>query len=237
MEKNQCGKKIDASRFSPARTTTSWNLSWRGKNLTFCTVVNAAVFVSPLGFSRQFILLGISSTQLKFHMASLRSSEQKYLSFLKYFTCIFLWSEYFSFFTRWTGAPRFRKPLKIRPFVSLEVGLLHLFFPPDAVDLSQCIHLKSQPRFTMLLFFFFCCNTQNILHFIVHELPPRFASLGVLIFSSKSQRLSTNTPRVGMLVADRTLFEKIKEQLTDMLQILSHTLKRNKQKTLKMATK
>lgn len=28
-----------------------------------------------------------------------------------------------------------------------------------------------------------------------------------------------------MLVADRTLFEKIKEQLTDMLQILSHTLK------------
>lgn len=32
-----------------------------------------------------------------------------------------------------------------------------------------------------------------------------------------------------MLVADRTLFEKIKEQLTDMLQILSHTLKRNKQ--------
>lgn len=132
--------------------------------------------------------------------------------------------------------PRFRKPLKIRPFVSLEVGLLHLFFPPDAVDLSQCIHLKSQPRFTMLLFFFFLQYTKYItLH--CTRAPPRFASLGVLIFSSKSQRLSTNTPRVGMLVADRTLFEKIKEQLTDMLQILSHTLKRNKQKTLKMATK
>lgn len=88
----------------------------------------------------------------------------------------------------------------------------------------------------VVVFFFLLQYTKYItLH--CTRAPPRFASLGVLIFSSKSQRLSTNTPGVGMLVADRTLFEKIKEQLTDMLQILSHTLKRNKQKTLKMATK
>lgn len=73
--------KINVSRFPPAWTTTRWNLSWRGKNLTFCTGVNSAFVCQPTWFffSPQNLLY---VSDLQFHMASLHSSEQKYLQFL-----------------------------------------------------------------------------------------------------------------------------------------------------------
>lgn len=130
----------------------------------------------------------------------------------------------FLFLYKVNRGPRFRKPLKIRPFISLEFGLLHLF--PTRHCWPESVHTFKKPALLHNVVFFSFFLLQYTKYITLHcTRSPRFTSLRVLIFSSKSQRLSTNTPRVGMLVADRTLFEKIKEQLTDMLQILSHTLK------------
>lgn len=51
--------KINVSRFTPVETATRWNLSWPGKDLTFCTGVNSA-FV-------YFVFFTVSSSDSPLH--------------------------------------------------------------------------------------------------------------------------------------------------------------------------
>lgn len=63
-KKKSIWKKINVSRFPPAWTATRWNLSRRGKDLTFCTGVNSAFVCQPTCFSLYNILLSVSSACL-----------------------------------------------------------------------------------------------------------------------------------------------------------------------------
>lgn len=177
--------KINVSRFPPAWTATRWNLSRRGKDLTFCTGVNSAFVCQPTWFSSQYppqYLLYISDVQ--FHMASLHSSGQKYPnSSFWIFYMYFLWTEcpcctWWVEFRSPRTSDNYSKAIENKAVcLSSKPACWSCTFSSDTVDLSQCLHLKASLGSQ-------CCSAKHkyiTLHFTWAPL------VGILIFSSKPQ--------------------------------------------------